>query len=144
MWKAHIRMFGGSIIRMFWWLHFRMFGGFFLSIGCYCGAGVSGLIGCISLSPSLALLTFLNNNNICPKTPAPQYQPIDIKKRKGKRVKDYSRDRAAWAIKEALALLLKSASPTPSKTKLSRSFQRDTEKEIKVLLYCKVLQRGCA
>ena len=31
---------------------------FFLSIGWYCGAGVFGLIGCISLSPSLALLTF--------------------------------------------------------------------------------------
>ena len=28
------------------------------------------------------------------KTPAPQYQPIDRKKRKGKIVEDYSRDRA--------------------------------------------------
>ena len=32
---------------------------------------------------------------ISPKTPAPQYQPIDRKKRKGKRVEEYSRDRAA-------------------------------------------------
>ena len=32
---------------------------------------------------------------ISPKTTAPQYQPIDRKKRKGKRVEDYSRDRAA-------------------------------------------------
>ena len=32
---------------------------------------------------------------ISPKTPAPQYQPIDRKKRKGKKVADYSRDRAA-------------------------------------------------
>ena len=32
---------------------------------------------------------------ISPKTPAPQYQPIDRKKRKGKRVEDYGRDRAA-------------------------------------------------
>ena len=32
---------------------------------------------------------------ISPKTPAPQYQPIDRKKRKGKRVEDYSRGRAA-------------------------------------------------
>ena len=32
---------------------------------------------------------------ISPKTSAPQYQPIDRKKRKGKRVEDYSRDRAA-------------------------------------------------
>ena len=30
---------------------------------------------------------------ISPKTPAPQYQHIDRKKRKGKRVEDYSRDR---------------------------------------------------
>ena len=33
---------------------------------------------------------------ISPKTPAPQYQPKDRKKRKGKKVEDYnSRDRAA-------------------------------------------------
>ena len=32
---------------------------------------------------------------LSPKTPAPQYQPIDRKKRKGKKVEDYSRDRAA-------------------------------------------------
>ena len=32
---------------------------------------------------------------ISPRTPAPQYQPIDRKKRKGKRVEGYSRDRAA-------------------------------------------------
>ena len=81
---------------------------------------------------------------ISPKTPVPQYQPIDRKKRKGKRVEDYSRDRAALANKELLALLLKPTSPTPSKTELARSFQRDNEKGIKVLLYCKVLQRGCA
>ena len=81
---------------------------------------------------------------IGPKTPAPQYQPIDRKKRKGKRVEDYSRDRAAQANKEALALLLKTASPTPLKTELARSFQRDTGKRKKVLQYCKVLQRGCA
>ena len=37
---------------------------FFLSIGWYCGAGVFGLIGCTSLSLSLALPTFFNNNKI--------------------------------------------------------------------------------
>ena len=58
---------------------------------------------------------------ISPKTPAPQYQPIDRKKRKGKRVEDYSRNRAAKANKEALALLLKPASATPSTTELARS-----------------------
>ena len=36
---------------------------FLLSIGRYCGAGVFGLIGCISLSFSLALPTIFNNNN---------------------------------------------------------------------------------
>ena len=78
------------------------------------------------------------------KTPAPQCQPIDRKRRKGKRVEDYSRDRAAQANEEALALLLKPASPTLSNTGFARSFQRDTEKGIKVLLFCKVLQRGSA
>ena len=34
-------------------------------------------------------------NPISPKTPAPQYQPIDRKKRKEKSAEDYSRDRAA-------------------------------------------------
>ena len=37
---------------------------------------------------------------ISPKTSAPQYQPIDRKKRKGKIVENYSRDRAAWLIKK--------------------------------------------
>ena len=36
---------------------------FLLSLGWYCGAGIFGLIGCISLSPSLALPTFFHNNN---------------------------------------------------------------------------------
>ena len=34
-------------------------------------------------------------HSISPKTPTPQCQPIDRKKRKGNRVEDYSRDRAA-------------------------------------------------
>ena len=34
-------------------------------------------------------------HTISPKTSAPQYQPIDRKKRKRKRVEYYSRDRAA-------------------------------------------------
>ena len=36
---------------------------FFLSKGWYCRTGVFGLIGCISLSLSLALPTSFNNNN---------------------------------------------------------------------------------
>ena len=53
---------------------------------------------------------------ISPKTPAPQYQHKDRKKRKGKIVEDYSMDRAAYVNKKALALLLKPASPTQSNT----------------------------
>ena len=44
---------------------------------------------------SSARLWESNIHLISPKTPAPQYQPIDRKKRKGERVEDYSRDRAA-------------------------------------------------
>ena len=44
---------------------------------------------------SSARLGESNIHPISPKTPAPQYRPIDRKKRKGKRVEDYSRDRAA-------------------------------------------------
>ena len=40
------------------------------------------------------------------KTPAPKYQPTNRKKRKGKIVEDYNRDRAAYANKNVLALLL--------------------------------------
>ena len=47
-------------------------------------------------------------------------------------------------IKKAFDLLLKPDSPTPSNTGLARSFERDTERGIKVLLYSKVLQRGGA
>ena len=36
---------------------------FFHSMGWYCGAGIIRLIGCQSLSPTLALPTFFNNNN---------------------------------------------------------------------------------
>ena len=82
-----------------------------------------------------ARLTESGIHPISPKTLAPQYQPIDRKKRKGKRVEDYNRD------------LFPAHETHQSNTieyGLARSFQRDTEKGIKVLLYCKVLQRGSA
>ena len=44
---------------------------------------------------SSARLAESDMHPISPKTSAPQYQPIDRKKRKGKRVEDYSRNRAA-------------------------------------------------
>ena len=61
------------------------------------------------------------------KTPAPQYQPIDRKKRMGNIVEDYSGDRADKADKKALALLLKPACPTPLNIGSVRVFHRDTE-----------------
>ena len=76
--------------------------------------------------------------------PAPQYQPIERKKRNGKIVEDYCRDRAALANEKALTLLLIPASYTPSNTGSARSFQRDTERRTKVMWYCEVLQRGGA
>ena len=66
------------------------------------------------------------------------------KEEKRKRIDDYRRDRVSKGNKKALALLLQPASPTPSNTGLARSFHRDTERGIKVLLYCEVLQRGGA
>ena len=76
------------------------------------GVSVSSTMGSkvrqfFGLSQFLLLLLLLLKNvssarleesdihSISPKTPAPQYQPIDRKKRKGKSVEDYSRDRAA-------------------------------------------------
>ena len=82
-------------------------------------------------------------HRISPKIPAPQYEPIDRKKRKGKRVEDYNRDRAAYANKKALALLLKPASPTPSNTGLGRLFQRDTERGISPAVQRGFAERWC-
>ena len=39
---------------------------------------------------------------------------------------------------------MKPANPTPSNTGSTRSFQRETERRIKVMRYCEVLQRGGA
>ena len=81
---------------------------------------------------------------ISPKTPAPQYQYIDKKKRKGKIAEDYSRDEQLRKIKKKLALLLKPTSPTASNMGSVRLFQKDTERGTKVLHDCGVPQRGGA
>ena len=82
---------------------------------------------------------------ISPKTSTPQYQTINMKKRKGKIVEDYIVGiEHLRPIKKALARLLKPASPTPSNTGSARVFQRDTERRTKVVQYCEVLQRGGA
>ena len=64
-----------------------------------------GLIYSVKVNKVLLLLLLKNVSSarlgesdihpICPKTTAPQYQPIDRNKRKGNTVEDYSRDRAA-------------------------------------------------
>ena len=78
---------------------------------------------------------------ISPRTPAPQYQPKDRKKRTAQIeiVEDNSRDTAPLANKKALVLLFKSASLTPSNTGSARSFQMDTKMAIKILRYCEVI-----
>ena len=59
-------------------------------------------------------------HTISPKTPAPQYQPMDRNKRKGKMVVDYRRDRATEANKKVLSMLLKPTCPTPPNTGSAR------------------------
>ena len=58
---------------------------------------------------------------VSPKTPAPKYQPKYRKKRKGRTLEDYSKDRAE-ANKKILTLLLKPASKTPPNTGSAKSF----------------------
>ena len=53
------------------------------------------------------------------KTPTPQYQPFDRKKRTGKIVEGYGRDRAAQANKKTWAMILK----PDSETSLGESYQ---------------------
>ena len=60
-----------------------------------------------------------------------------MKKRKGKIVEDYIRDRAADANKKSLTLLVIIASSTPSNKGSARSFQRDTDRGIKVMRCCR-------
>ena len=63
------------------------------------------------------------------------------KEEKGKIVEDKTEE-SNKDNKKALDLLLKPANPTPSNTGSTRSFQRDTERRIKVLRHCEVLQLG--
>ena len=75
--------------------------------------------------------------------PSPTLPTYEGKVEKGKIVED-KKEKSNQANKKALDLLLKPANPTLSNTGSTRSFQRDTEREIKVLRYCEVLQRGGA
>ena len=105
-------------------------------------------VGCNIFQLLLSLLKMAENARlgesdlllISSKTPAPQYQPIKRKKRKGKQQKTKT-ELASKTNKKASALLLKPANPTPTTSGSDRSFHRDTESGIKVLRYCEVHQR---
>ena len=73
-------------------------------------------------------------------TPAPLYQPIEWKKGMGNSRRQKG-NKQIRPIKKALALLSKRSSTTQSNTGSARSFHRHTEKGIKFLWYCEVLQR---
>ena len=75
--------------------------------------------------------------------PSPTLPTYRGKEEKGKIV-EVKKGESNLANKKALDLLLKPTNPTPSNTGSTRSFQRDTERGIKVLRYCEVLQRGGA
>ena len=75
--------------------------------------------------------------------PSPILPTYKGKEEKGKIVED-KKGESNYANKKVLDLLLKLANPTPSNLGSTRSFQRDTERRIKVLWYCEVLRRGCA
>ena len=63
---------------------------------------------------------------IIPKTPTPETEPIEERKIKKKQWKT-KRERAAQVNYEALTLLFKDGSPTPSNTESTRSLYIDTE-----------------
>ena len=73
--------------------------------------------------------------------PSPTIRTHRMKEEKGKTAED-KKGASSHANKKALALFFKPASPTPSNTESPRSFHRDTDKGMKVLRYCEVLQRG--
>ena len=80
---------------------------------------------------------------ISTKTSAPQYQPIHRRKEMEKQQKTIVGIEQLRPIRKHWTSL-NPTSPTPSNTELARSFQRDTERGIKVLRYCRVLQQGGA
>ena len=73
--------------------------------------------------------------------PSPTLPTYRGKEEKGKIVDD-EKGESNQANKKAFDLLLKPANPTPSNTRSTRLFQRDTERGIKVLRYCEVQQWG--
>ena len=68
-------------------------------------------------------------------------KPVEWRKREKSR---RQKQRAEKANRKALALLLKSASPTTENTESQRLFQKDTERGTEGRRYWEVLQRGGA
>ena len=80
-----------------------------------------------------------------PSPTIPTYRQKEEKGKKNKRLYRVGIEQLRPIKKHwSCSRLLKPTSPTPLNMGLARSFQIDTEKGIKVLLYCKVLQRGGA
>ena len=67
--------------------------------------------------------------------PSPTLPTHRGKEEKGKRVED-KKGESNKVNKKALDLILKPANPTPSNTGSTISFQRETERGVKVLRYC--------
>ena len=73
--------------------------------------------------------------------PSPTLPTNRGKEEKGKIVEDKKR-REQLGQQKGVGPVLEN--PTPSNTGSTKSFQRDTERRIKVMWYCEVLQRGGA
>ena len=87
----------------------------------------------------------LGEIDLCPIGPwSQQTIPTNRRnKRKGRQQKT-KRKLVAKVNKKGVVQLLKSANPTPSNIRSARSFDRDTDRRIKVMRYCEVLHRGGA
>ena len=81
---------------------------------------------------------------INPKIPAPQYQPIDRKKRKGKKVEDYIVGIEQLRPITYCGPALETRQSHTIEYGVSKIVPEGHREGIKVLLHCKVLQRGGA
>ena len=79
-------------------------------------------------------------NTLSVQTPSHTILIQRMKEEKKKTVRD--KKRTSKANKDSSVQLLKLASPTPLNTGSPRPYYRDTDRWIKVLWYCKVLQQG--
>ena len=95
--------------------------------------------GLLSKKVGSAKLEESDYHPISPKTSAPQYANPWNERRERENSRD-KKGASYKANKKALALLLKPASTTLSNTGSPRSFHGGTDRGLKVLWYCEVLQ----